>query len=112
LWRMGTAQSQQLRANIEIQASTSGFVVNVEVLQGALGGAPQVRYAPSGSTNYQQATCQLMSGSANAKAGQSATFLCPAALTAGGTYDIIVTIPGAGGRGFSKQISGVMVPVT
>jgi hypothetical protein len=112
LWRMGGAQAQELRANIELHASTSGFVVNSEVLQGQLGGAPTIRYAPAGSTNYQQATCTLLTGVANAKAGQSASFVCTAALTGGGVYDVIVTVPGAGGRGFSKQMPGVMIPVT
>ncbi len=111
LW-IGISLAQELRVNIELHASTSGFVVNIEVLQGQLGGAPQIRYAPSGSTNYQTVNCNLLAGDANAKAGQSASFICPAPLIGGEIYDVIVVVREQGGKIHRRQIPGVMVPVT
>ena len=105
LW-ISISLAQELRVNIELHASTSGFVVNIEVLQGQLGGAP------SGSTNYQTVNCNLLAGDANAKAGQSASFICPAPLIGGEIYDVIVVVREQGGKIHRRQIPGVMVPVT
>jgi len=105
------AATTQMRANVNVQASTTGFLVNVEVLSGQMSGAPSVRYAPVGSTSYQTATCTLLTGVAAPRAGQSASYLCSATLSGGTRYDVIVALPGAGGRGTSVKMT-VQVPVS
>jgi len=105
------AATSQLRANINVQASTTGFLVNVEVLSSQASGAPTVRYAPVGTTTYQTATCTLLSGSSAPRAGESASYLCAASLTGGTRYDVIVTLQGTGGKGTSVKMT-VQVPVS
>ncbi len=106
------AQAQQLRAKVDVQGSTTGFVVNLEVYQGQVSQAPIVKYAAVGSTDYQTATCQLQGGARQPKAGQSASYLCPARLTGGTSYDVIVVLDDDTGRSVTYKVSGVRIPVT
>ncbi|MEM4963781.1 MAG: hypothetical protein QXT13_06505 [Pyrobaculum sp.] len=106
------AQAQQLRAKVDVQGSTTGFVVNLEVYQGQVTQDPIVRYATVGSTNYLRATCQFLGGAQQPRAGQSASYLCPATLTGGTSYDVIVVLVDATGRSVTYKVSGVRIPVT
>ena len=106
------AQAQQLRAKVDVQASTTGFVVNLEVYQGQVTKDPIVRYATVGSTDYRLAECQFQGGAERPKAGQSASYLCPAALEGGRSYDVIVVLVDATGRSVTYKLSGVRIPVT
>ncbi|MEM4439232.1 MAG: hypothetical protein QW680_11470 [Pyrobaculum sp.] len=106
------AQAQQLRAKVDVQGSTTGFVVNLEVYQGQVSRAPIVRYATVGSTDYREARCQFQGGARQPKAGQSASYLCPAALAGGTSYDVIVVLVDDTGRSVTYKVSGVRIPVT
>lgn len=106
------AQAQQLRAKVDVQGSTTGFVVNFEVYQGQVSQAPIIKYAAVGSTNYQTTTCQFQGGAQQPRAGQSASYLCPATLTGGTSYDVIVVLVDANGRSVTYKVSGVRIPVT